>query len=335
MIIPKLSYYEDWNLNKMFQRFEMSKIVYLLIILIHFISAEEQFKPCRAVQAQYGIMCECSDDYCDTLCIPESYNSTQFVFVTSSEAGDRFNYEYGDFTASIGSSGLTNNLSIDQGTTYNKSDIIGFGGGWTGAVNYVLNNFSSQLRTHFYRSYFSTEVGIGYDIIRIPIGGTEFGFSPWTNDDSTEPDPTISRFTALDPRDIEQNNQLKEMQQITGNADIKFIGAMWSPPLWMKAMNEWYGVADNQLLPEYYQALATYHARWLNLTVADGIPIWGMSTGNKLNLFQIKLEIIKNTIYNLQAMNRITVYIIHARLRETVGMQAIKRIGLWTISHQR
>lgn len=72
-----------------------------------------------------------------------------------------------------------------------------------------------------------------------------------------------------------------EMRRLTKNNDIKVLGAAWSPPRWMKAKHEWYGSLDNQLIPDYYQAFADYHARWLNLTTNDGIPVSSISTGNE------------------------------------------------------
>lgn len=140
-------------------------------------------------------------------------------------------------------------------------------------MRYILSRFSPKLRNYLYPSYFSADIGMGYNLLRLPIGGTQFELEPWTNDMQSEPDPNLLHFTELNPRDKLQNTQFKEMQQITGNSDIRFIGAVWSPPLWMKAKYEWYGTADNQVKPEYYQALANYHARWLNLTAADGISI--------------------------------------------------------------
>lgn len=35
------------------------------------------------------------------------------------------------------------------------------------------------------------------------------------------------------------------------------------------------------MIPDYYQAFADYHARWLNLTTNDGVPVWTISTGNQ------------------------------------------------------
>lgn len=84
---------------------------------------------------------------------------------------------------------------------------------------------------------------MGYNLLRLSIGGTQFELEPWTNDMQSEPDPNLLHFTELDPRDKLHNTQFKEMQQITGNSDIRFIGAVWSPPLWMKAKHEWYGAA--------------------------------------------------------------------------------------------
>ncbi len=38
-----------------------------------------------------------------------------------------------------------------------------------------------------------------------------------------------------------QINQMKMLQTVSGNHDIKLMGAAWSSPPWMKTNNDWTG----------------------------------------------------------------------------------------------
>lgn len=262
----------------------MKTLFLLLIAVIDLASALTTSKPCYLFQTEYGYNCMCSNEYCDTLDVPDELKSgDQFIWIKSSEDGDRFFYEYGNFSTqnTFESSEEEIILRINQEIKYEKSKIIGFGGGFTGAVSYILNQMPSKLKKYFYESYFSKKNGIGYNILRIPIGGSDYDLEQWTYAMEPENDTELSSFTELDERDKIRNAQIKEAKEITGNDDIILLGATWSPPRWMKANRQWYRKTDNQVLPEYYQTWADYHVKWLNLMKDDGMSVWGLSTGNE------------------------------------------------------
>lgn len=264
----------------------MKFVLLWFIAVIKFVIALNTSKPCALFQTEYGDSCECTDDYCDTLDVPEPDFGNEFVWITSSKNGERFSYENGklstqNLSASFHEEGIT--LRINQRIKYEKSKIIGFGGGFTGAVSYIVEKFSSNLKRNFYESYFSKKNGIGYNILRIPIGGSDFDLEQWTYDMQPENDTKLLNFTELDRRDTLRNAQIKEAKEQTGNDDVKIFGAAWTPPRWMKQKHLWYGKTDNQLLPQFYQVWANYHARWLNLMKNDGLPVWSISTGSSRN----------------------------------------------------
>lgn len=86
---------------------------------------------------------------------------------------------------------------------------------------------------------------------------------------------------------------------VTDQYDIKFLGAAWSAPPWMKSNNDWDG--PSELLPQYYDTWAEYHVRlvlawclfqnkvqnitsshrYLELMKYAGIDYWAISTGNE------------------------------------------------------
>lgn len=116
-----------------------------------------------------------------------------------------------------------------------------FGGAYTGTVTYLVDKLSPNLRKCLYNSYFSKRFGMGYNVLRIPIGGCDFDVEPWAYNVYPENDKTLLNFTKLDERDLMRNRQLKELAQISGNRNIKYLAAAWtSPPSW-KADKKWHG----------------------------------------------------------------------------------------------
>lgn len=263
------------------------KIVLLwLIAVVEFVSALNTSKPCALFQTEYGDSCACTENYCDTLDVPEPDFGDEFVWVTSSKGGDRFSYEKGKISIRNSSESFEEGeitLRIDQRIKHEKSKVIGFGGGFTDAVSHIVEKFSPNLRRHFYDSYFSKKNGIGYNILRIPIGGSDYDLEQWTYAMQPENDTELLSFAELDRRDTLRNAQIKEAKEQTGNDDVIIFGAAWTPPRWMKQKHQWYGKTDNQLQLRFYQVWADYHARWLDLMKNDGMPVWSISTGANPN----------------------------------------------------
>lgn len=168
-------------------------------------------------------------------------------------------------------------VRVDRTRTYQP--IVGFGGAFTGSVSHLLQQVPAALANTLYTMYYSLSAGIGYTMMRIPIGGCDFDLAPWAYNEQPENDATLSNFYQLDQRDMDRIAQLRQLATVTGNADIKFVGATWSPPPWMKTNNEWSGFGV--LRPEYYRTWAEYHLRYLRLMVAQNVRFWAISTGNE------------------------------------------------------
>lgn len=158
--------------------------------------------------------------------------------------------------------------------------IVGFGGAVTEAVVHNLEKLSPNLQNSLLESYYSDSTGIGYNLLRIPIGGCDFSLSPWGYNELPENDRNLSNFTKLDPRDEQMIIQLKKIQNIVGGAGkLKIKGAAWSPPRWMKSNNDWTG--PSVLKHEFYQTWADYHVKYMELMEKEGINFWAISTGNE------------------------------------------------------
>lgn len=160
-----------------------------------------------------------------------------------------------------------------------EQKIIGFGGAFTGAVSYNLRKLPQNLVDMVYNSYYSKEYGIGFNMMRIPIGGCDFDLAPWAYNEEPHNDKKLSNFYKLDQRDVEKVEQIKRLMEITDNNQIKFVGAAWSPPPWMKTNEDWSGLG--YLKHEFYQTWADYHVRFLQLMNEVGLKFWAISTGNE------------------------------------------------------
>lgn len=264
----------------------MEKLCILLVISLASVIALETWYPSKLKQSTYGYTSVCTDDFCDTLDVPEPGPDNRFVLVTSSKAGERFNYTKGIFRCS-GSTTEDNGLNptileVNRKKLYRNSKILGFGGAFTGSVSYILSRLSPKLRACLYNSYFSLGDGARYNLIRIPIGCSDFDLENWAYNLWPENDQKLSNFTKLDARDRKRNQQFKEMKRITGRRNFQIFGCAWGSPPWMKVnQSEWTGQPSNPLRPEYYQTWADYHVKWTQLMIQDGMPIWAISGQNE------------------------------------------------------
>lgn len=245
---------------------------------------------CQLRETDYGYVCVNNEHYCDTLDGPEPLKSLQYVLVTTSKSKDRFAYTTGSFdNKERCHRKKCATVEIDSDQTFQT--IEGFGGAYTGSVTHLVKKLSPGMLKCFCKSYFCPVHGMGYEFLRIPIGGSDFDLSPWAYNEYPENDKSLSNFTTLDPRDAERNAQISQLMEISENNDIKLLGAAWGPPPWMKMQNKWSGGYDNQLKPEYYQTWADYHIKWLDLMAENGLSVWGISTGNEpVSAWQIPFQ---------------------------------------------
>lgn len=173
-----------------------------------------------------------------------------------------------------------NEATIEVNPEKKHQTIMGFGGALTGAVMHNAEKLTENLQKSLFESYYSDSTGIGYNFVRIPIGGCDFDLSPWGYNEQPENDAALSNFTKLDPRDEKLVANLKRIQEIVGGEEkLKIKAAAWSPPPWFKTNKDWTGASV--LKNEYYQTWAAYHLKYLTLMREAGIRVWGISTGNE------------------------------------------------------
>lgn len=275
--------------------YKVTLVLYCFYFSLHQIESAEH-KPCELREYIDGYVCVCNETYCDSMNVEKPQNFGDYVVISSSKAGQRFQVTKGvSFRAKkfiptvIRAKRLTKKkprpkskprtveLTIDREHKYQT--IVGFGGAFTGTVSYLFDQMSTILRQTLYNNYYSQNDGISYTMMRIPIGGCDFDLEPWAYNENPQNDRTLSNFTCLDDRDSHRIEQINELKRITKNENIKLIGAAWSPPRWMKTNNAWTGLGT--LKTEFYQTWADYHLQFLRLMAEKNVHFWAISTGNE------------------------------------------------------
>lgn len=246
-----------------------------LNIFIWISNALSTSKPCNFQQIHDGV-CVCNSTYCDTLDVP-TLDCGEFMVITTSKNGKRFDITKSKMNTT-GTSYKSNRwMELNENQTFQT--IIGFGGALTDAASIVLETMNESIRESVYESYFSADFGANYNILRIPLGASDFSDQPWTYHEKPEYDAFLTNMTELLPHDIRRINQIKEMQLFAKDSKLKLTLVAWSPPTWMKTNRRWNGIG--RLRPEYYSTWALYHTKALDLWKKEGLPFWSLSTGNE------------------------------------------------------
>ncbi|RZK94437.1 MAG: glucosylceramidase, partial [Hymenobacter sp.] len=169
-------------------------------------------------------------------------------------------------------------IAVDTTQTYQTMD--GFGYSLTGGSAYVLSQMTAANRAALLKELFATDgSNIGVSYLRVSIGASDLNASPYTYDDTSTPDPTLTNFS-LAPDQAYIIPVLKEIVAI--NPSLKILGSPWTAPVWMKqnasTSNPFVG---GSLRPEYYDAYAQYFVKYIQGMQALGIPIDAVTLQNE------------------------------------------------------
>lgn len=256
----------------------------ILLLFVTLAKCEQTTQPCLPQRYAIDRMdCVCSVEYCDTLDIPTISAKSEYIVVTSSMAGDRFNFVRGKFSTvnlyakkfkpfnpfRFNSTYITIN-KISNGRSFN-----GMGGTYTGSSAYLVRQMAPSLQDNFFSSYFSNEFGNGFSKIRIPIGGTANDLNVWTYADN---DPNFSNLSITNAEDISRLEQLLAILATYDGENLEFMAYPSTAPKWMKQNATYFG---SSIQPEFYQKWADYLIEYLRLMQNQGINITSISTGER------------------------------------------------------
>ncbi|MEE4546351.1 RICIN domain-containing protein [Streptomyces sp. V4-01] len=167
-------------------------------------------------------------------------------------------------------------ITVDPSQTYQSVD--GFGASITDSSASLLAGLPSAQRDSVMASIFSPTSGIGMSMLRQPLGSSDFVNGPfYTYDDlpSGQSDPTLAHFSIAH----DQARIIPLIKQaISLNPKLKVVVAPWGAPAWMKDSNS---IVGGHILPQYYQAYATYLFKSVQAYAAAGVPVYAMSVENE------------------------------------------------------
>ncbi|XP_030029248.1 lysosomal acid glucosylceramidase isoform X3 [Manduca sexta] len=285
----------------------------IVLVLFAFTAAAEEDLPCaeRDVGIEgRSIVCVCNATYCDTITREEPAPGT-FVAYTSNNAGLRFAKSYGyvqtinatvadeeeeypepeqkdyeederlldinleDIPAILET--IRSNVTLRMFLATRHQFIEGFGGSVTDSASMNWRKLSDRTQRNFINTYFGAK-GIEYNLIRVPIGGSDFSTHPYTYNELPWNDGALTNYS-LTEEDLFFKLPMIKMSQQAATDEIKITASTWSPPVWMKTNEKITGFA--QLKPEFYQSYADYHMRFLEEYEKAEVKIWAITTTNE------------------------------------------------------
>ncbi|KAM3959508.1 lysosomal acid glucosylceramidase-like [Aphomia sociella] len=256
-------------------------VVILFFIIVLCLFGVHSDTPCaaRKIKGQ-SVVCVCNATYCDKM-VRRVPTAGTYVAYTSSEAGARFRKTTGllrTFNAVPlnPDEGKLTTLTINVKKKFQR--IQGFGAAVTDAAAMNWKNLTDRrLQENLIKSYFSS-VGIGYNMVRVPIGGCDFSTHPYAYNEEPENDVKLTNFN-LTSEDYDYKIPMLKAIMDEAPTPVQVLGTTWSPPVWMKTNHAIKGYSH--LLPQYYQTYAEYHLKFIEKYTEAGVPIWGITTTNE------------------------------------------------------
>jgi glucosylceramidase len=167
-------------------------------------------------------------------------------------------------------------IHVDDSVQYQQID--GFGASLTDSSAWLLSHkLTDAQRKDALELLFSQTKGIGLNILRQPMGASDFALDDYTYDDmpAGQTDPDLKHFSI----DHDRTYILPILREILAiNSNLKVIASPWSPPGWMKTSDS---MIQGALLPAAYAPLAKYFVSYVKAYETAGIPIYGVTMQNE------------------------------------------------------
>ncbi|MFZ2084011.1 MAG: hypothetical protein WAU92_05920, partial [Candidatus Sulfotelmatobacter sp.] len=165
-------------------------------------------------------------------------------------------------------------FEIDDDITYQKMD--GFGASFLEAGLICLNRLSPSGRESVLRALFDPEKGAGFSAMKTVIASTDFmSAGPFYSYDDVRGDVAMNHFSIA--RDLGPNGLITFIKLARRYGRFVLQSPMDYPPDWML-----FDVNKNQdVNPQYYDALARYYLRYLQEYEKQGVFIDYLSLFNE------------------------------------------------------
>lgn len=188
------------------------------------------------------------------------------VFETSA-AGNKLT-EITEFKEST----ITGSIKINPGEKYQK--ITGFGGSFTEASAYLLNQLSKENRNKIIEAYFG-DSGARYSLTRTHMNSCDFSLGQYSYA-PIENDIALESFSIQEDKD-DIIPMILDAKKVSSEG-FRIIASPWTAPPWMKDNKDWRG---GKLLPDFYPVWAKFFSKYIEAYKVEGIDIWGVTVENE------------------------------------------------------
>ncbi|XP_051159839.1 uncharacterized protein LOC127280694 [Leptopilina boulardi] len=248
-------------------------LVALLAGMMPFISGCERFSSNRGD----SLYCICDSNYCDKVpSVSKSSNNLKYTLISSSKEGLRFYVTNGTFSNSISNArpNVPVRITINKGQTF--QNILGFGGAMTDSAGFNIKSLTDDMQEKLLGSYFGYD-SIDYNMIRVPIGTTDFSPRPYSYAMS-EYDFALEKFSLTSEDNLYKIPNLKRINLLSLRK-LKLIASPWTPSPWMKTQATWTG--KSILRREYWQTWANYFVKFFQAYEKNNLNFWGITPQNE------------------------------------------------------
>ena len=171
--------------------------------------------------------------------------------------------------------GIQNSLvKINLFPSKKRQKITGFGGSFTEASAYLLNNISKKNRDSIIEAYFG-ESGAKYSLTRTHMNSCDFSLGHYSYAPIAG-DKNLENFT-IDEDKNDLIPMILDAKKVSKDG-FKILASPWTAPPWMKDNISWVG---GKLLPEYYDTWALFFSKYVTAYKQEGIDIWGFTVENE------------------------------------------------------
>lgn len=183
-----------------------------------------------------------------------------------------------------------NEINVNQATTHNELD--GLGVAMTHASAYVLQTSDTATKNEALQTLFGKD-GANLNVVRIPIGTSDYTYTDhfYTLNDLEEgtKDYDLEHFSLTK----DEQYLIPTLQEITAiNPEVKFVGAPWSAPAWMKANENLIGGSiighSGNTTSREEEAFGKYLVKFVESYGDAGIPIHYLSLLNEPNIANVQ-----------------------------------------------
>jgi glucosylceramidase len=177
---------------------------------------------------------------------------------------------------------------VDLDTTVKYQTIDGWGGSPNEIGTNALHKLPAALQDSVIKLLFDTVTGCKFNVIRLPIGCTDFSLGGYTLNDT--PNDTLMTNINITRDSLGTIKFTKDAMRY--NPNLQVWGSPWTAPKWMKNNNNWWGGGANTeecaliQTPKILTAYALYFSKAIQLYKDAGLPYFALAFQNEPRVCQ-------------------------------------------------